>query len=389
MSDVLWPDGKAPKEFWQNPDHRRWYLGWLGEQLGYREPDDWYQLTAADFQAHQGGELLTRYYQNSPAVAVKNYFPKIDWHEWLFAALPDGFWEHVDHRCRYMRWLGEQCGYVTADDWRRLTVADFKRFHGEDLLRDYYDNSPLLALREYLPEHDWHEWLFLPPSAWDDRAVRRRYMEWLGEQLGYQTPDAWYAVEARDFETHYGGDLLAYYQHAASLAVFDLFPGHAWQPERFAQHLAQQAQLVQIAERMFRKHAVTSDADYEGVRFDILIADLSLACDCQLEYQRAPLAEFRDLPVLADLRRLDRQKKAICRRHAITRIELPCEWDGSAAAALDIMARQLVAQVNARSTWNAHTRSIVRALAAYRRKQRRKFCQQQASENRQLSFLPL
>ncbi len=545
MDEPFWPDGKAPKDFWKNPDHRRWYMGWLGEQLGYRAPDDWYQITELDFQAHQGGELLAQYYQSSPALAVKSHFPKFQWHEWLFDSLPDDFWEYADHRQRYLRWLGEQLGYQADDDWYQLTARDFAHYHGEELLRDYYRDSLLAALQECFPGHGWHEWLFeiVPQSLWDDPDNRRRYMQWLGEQRGYRTtddwyqlteqdfrqhhgkellrdyydnspiaavrelwpgqnwqawrfrrqdanvfwkdvdlrreyltwlgeqlgyyvpddwyhiskddfdahnggdlfsnyyqespapalrdylpeydwkewffdhlpatfwfdwnqrqrymvwlgeqldyqaPDDWYAITAQDFESHQGRQLLEFYQRAVSVAVLDTFPENEWQPERFGPNRKQCQQMIDIVNKVFPGYDLKTNEIYKDVQFDLAIPSLNLAFDCQREYQGLPFSELTHIPGLKRLRQRDKKNVNICRKCGLTRIELPCDWDGDEKTALDLFAQQFVQQVNGCRKWAEHIRLALAALTAYRRKQCRKQRKQSTNANQQqLNFLPL
>jgi len=49
-----WKFKQVPKLFWKDRDNLQQLMTWLGEQLGYKAPEDWYQLTAARM-AEMGG----------------------------------------------------------------------------------------------------------------------------------------------------------------------------------------------------------------------------------------------------------------------------------------------------------------------------------------------
>ena len=65
------------RNFWDDANNRRRYMDWLGEQLGYRRPKDWEQVTHLDFIEHHCGALLNRY--SSYLELLQEYLPGIDW----------------------------------------------------------------------------------------------------------------------------------------------------------------------------------------------------------------------------------------------------------------------------------------------------------------------
>ena len=86
------------------------------------------------------------------------------------------------------------------EDWYVLTSATVRRFGGSGLLQSYYRGSQQNMLRDYLPWYDWKEWLFpkVPGGFWMDLANCRRYLEWLGEKLGFDEPEDWYVTGRED-----------------------------------------------------------------------------------------------------------------------------------------------------------------------------------------------
>jgi len=93
-------------------------MGWLGQQLGFKRPEDWYQLSTQQLRRWYGRSLLKKF--RDPRVAIlKEYLPKGDWQEWLFKKSPNGFWQQRANRRRYMDWLGASWG----SSGRRIGLA--------------------------------------------------------------------------------------------------------------------------------------------------------------------------------------------------------------------------------------------------------------------------
>lgn len=154
---------------------------------------------------------------------------------WLDGPVPAGYWDYQTNRRRYLRWLGQRLGYHKPEDWYRLTTADLKENRGSALLLYQWKSSAIAGLKECFSDYDWNEWLFTcaPRSFWNDAANRRRYMDWLGKQIGIHKPEDWYQVTNRDFAEHKGGAFLLHYHSTVSAAVMDYRPDFDWQEWRF------------------------------------------------------------------------------------------------------------------------------------------------------------
>ena len=77
------------------------YMRWLGEHLGYREPEDWYKLTKKDLKNNHGRGLL-RLHNNSPLAVLRSTFPERHWLEWRMSKAPKGFWSDPSNVSAYM-----------------------------------------------------------------------------------------------------------------------------------------------------------------------------------------------------------------------------------------------------------------------------------------------
>jgi hypothetical protein len=224
-----WLERRVRKGFWSDPQNHKRYLRWLGNRLGFAKWEDWYRLTLLDFQRNRGGSLVHNYYGASPVLAVTTNFPEYEWKEWLFVAAPDRFWDDPRNRRRYMRWLGEQLGFSTTEDWYKVTHADIRANQGSGLM-SRFRGSRVALLQDCFPRHEWKEWLFDQTSRdfWRSRENRRKYMEWLGVQLGFQSPDDWYRVTLGDIRSHNGSGLDSLYGHSPAAMVMGCLPGHDW-----------------------------------------------------------------------------------------------------------------------------------------------------------------
>lgn len=141
--------------YWRKKENRLLYMAWLGKQLGYRKPEDWYQVTRRDFYDHGGGAMLNACRDGSPRSALAEYLPDYDWQAWLFYRVPNGFWRRRANRKRYIRWLGQELGYRRKTDWYELTRDDVRSTGGGTLLSHYYRGSMVRMLKDLLPEYKW------------------------------------------------------------------------------------------------------------------------------------------------------------------------------------------------------------------------------------------
>ena len=98
---------------------------------------------------------------------------------WLLRRkVPNGYWMRRCHRVAYMEWLGHKLDFHAPEEWYALKRRHFLHNRGGGLLAGVYRDSPLEALRDFMPDRDWHPWLLncTPQRFWTDRVNRRAYM---------------------------------------------------------------------------------------------------------------------------------------------------------------------------------------------------------------------
>lgn len=191
--NYAWLDTKVPNGFWDVRKNRVAYLRWLGRELGFSKPTDWYAVRTRHFLDRRGGTLLTRYYQSSVLAAVQELYPKYKFQPWRLGKTPAHFWRSKSNRRAFMRALAQEQGIESSEQWYTITPDDFRTVGGAGLLNNYFHGSVLEAVRDYQPRVDWKPWLFpkVPHGYWDDPRNRKKYYQWLARQYGFRRPEDW------------------------------------------------------------------------------------------------------------------------------------------------------------------------------------------------------
>ena len=95
----------------------------------------------------------------------------------------------------------------------------------------------LNVVRDYVPEYDWKPWLFrrIPSNYWQNPANRRRYLVWLGKELGFRLPHDWYRLSPQDVVRTGGGLLLkGVCRNRLESLLRERYPNYRWNCERLA-----------------------------------------------------------------------------------------------------------------------------------------------------------
>jgi hypothetical protein len=152
----------------------------------------------------------------------------------LWRKVPDGHWNDTKNRRAFLDWVMAELG-IDMDGWYQVSPSDVVVRGGGSLLA-IYSNSVKKMLRELYPEHDWLEWRFVkaPAGFWNSHDNQRRFLNWVGSQLGIQRMDEWYKVTPSQVCELGGTSLLDKYGGSLSAAIQGTFSDHIWQPWRFS-----------------------------------------------------------------------------------------------------------------------------------------------------------
>ena len=213
MDELLSVNGNIKKNVWTNFENHKIYANWLKNKLGYKEMEDWYNITANNIRDNYGGGLTRHYYYNSPIQFLKAVFPEYKWLEWKFKSTAKCFWKYEENHKIYANWLKNELGYKEMEDWYNITANNIRDNYGGGLLSSYYDNSPIRFLKSVFPEYEWLEWKFIQTTKgfWKDEENHKKYAQWLGKKLGYTKEEDWYNITGNIIAENDGGGLLACY----------------------------------------------------------------------------------------------------------------------------------------------------------------------------------
>jgi hypothetical protein len=335
-----WKFNRVPKGFWDIKDNRIKYMDWLNDKLGYKTPKDWYKAKTSDFNKNYGGSILSMKYNGSLLTALKEYFPKHGWKEWMFSMTPMGFWQKWENRKKYLNWLGNKLKCKTYEDWYKVTLKDFEINYGETMMSWYYGNSRVKMLNDLMPENDWKEWLMpqVPKRHWLNSDNRKKYMDWLSEKLNFKTKDDWYKITCNDFSRTGADGLMRLYGYSPPKLVMDTYPEHKWDANEFFPLLKKQKRIFGIVKDLFPNLEVVFNYTSKNIKFnkskhcaqlDIFIPSLKLAIEYQGQQHYMAVPFWGGEKSLAKLKNRDKEKRLLCEKNNIILIEIPYTWDGS------------------------------------------------------------
>ena len=226
---IIWKFKVVPKNYWQNKENHIKYMDWLGKELGYTTKDDWYNISTKDVKNNYGDGLLMAYYNSSSIELVTSIYPDYNWIIWKFKFVTNNYWKNKENHTKYIEWLGKGLGYTTMEDWYKISQKDFKNNYGGGLLT-YYNGSSIDLVTSMYPEHNWIIWKFkfVTNNYWKNKENHKKYIEWLGKELGYTTMEDWYNISVKSIHNNYGCGLLRYYNGSNIELVTSMYPEHNW-----------------------------------------------------------------------------------------------------------------------------------------------------------------
>ena len=69
----------APSNFWNDKKNHKLFFDWLGEKLGYKQPEHWYNATGEEIRNNNGGGLLVGYYNGRYIEFIMTMIPEYQW----------------------------------------------------------------------------------------------------------------------------------------------------------------------------------------------------------------------------------------------------------------------------------------------------------------------
>eukprot|EP01027_Heterolobosea_sp_BB2_P018918 GEZU01026579.1.p1 GENE.GEZU01026579.1~~GEZU01026579.1.p1 ORF type:complete len:601 (+),score=135.41 GEZU01026579.1:14-1816(+) len=150
--------------------------------------------------------------------------------------VPRSFWKNINNQRLFMDKVAVDMQVKNFEDWYSVSVKEIIARGGGPLLKDYYENSMLLALQGIYPEHPWQE--AGSPRAlngyWNDPKNQRNFLNRIAEELNVKTLDDFYKISADDVRSKGGASLLNhYYDGSLEKALQTIYPEHNWDVSKF------------------------------------------------------------------------------------------------------------------------------------------------------------
>ena len=130
-----WKFNYVPLGFWEAAENRHRFLRWVGKELGFRRPEDWYRIQAREIGRRHGKALLERY--SSLYDLMREFLPQLDWDR-LDKRRPIQVkdvlvWADAYH-ARHGTWPTFSSGEIPGTVWNWLRIDSWLR-HGRRGLR--------------------------------------------------------------------------------------------------------------------------------------------------------------------------------------------------------------------------------------------------------------
>jgi hypothetical protein len=213
------------------------FFDMLGEELGFKETDDWYNLTVKDVHKHGGEELLSKYYHGSLILALQQVYEGHEWYPWKFSQnVPARYWDNIEHQKKFLDWVGKELGVKDLPDWYVITNDIISNYGGSGILAKY-GKSPSKMLQAIYPSHNWIAWKFKQVSKryWDLEKSQKEFVEWLSPLLHIKDLNDWYRVSLQNIERVASGTAFNKFDKAEILR--NVYPHHSWDLDKLTKRI--------------------------------------------------------------------------------------------------------------------------------------------------------
>ncbi|KAF2072033.1 hypothetical protein CYY_006644 [Polysphondylium violaceum] len=170
-----WMFERAPKKFWGDLNNQKIYINWLGNKLGFKNYNQWYGISKADFVDNNGATLLLLY-GGSPVKAVAEILKdKFQWNMWLFTHLPRGMYQDKEIVRGFIEFAKQYYEVTDMDDWYRVSWTQLRDIGGFNLIKK--NGGLVKCLQEHYPHHQWDAEKFTLPGKKSSQRLLKLYLQ--------------------------------------------------------------------------------------------------------------------------------------------------------------------------------------------------------------------
>lgn len=223
----------VPRGFWNVKENQRDFMNWLGNVLGFKSMNNWYNVTHQTIEEKGGGGLLVKY-GGSRSKLLPQIFPEHSWVLHRFKTVqPHNL--NVKENDRYLvNRLGKKLGLKRMEDWYKVTWKEIQDNGGTHLLRKY-GSSPSELIQKVYPEYPWvsQRLQTFPKGYWNSEENQKDFLDWLGKKLGFVKVEDWYTITGKEIKEKGGSGLIRKYRESPFKLLQAIYPQHSWNVQRF------------------------------------------------------------------------------------------------------------------------------------------------------------
>ena len=266
----LWKFKTVGNGIWKNEKYLKEYMLELQKELNFNTPEEWYYVTREDFVNFYGNTPISMY---GIVGMLKNLYPQYQFIEDEFIRnnnyklicnriqeinnmtteeleneynksfynfincenkyFPSILWKNIELQKIALLWLGKKLGYTKREDWYNISKEKIKENELSGLLT-YNEGGHIKLIMSVFNDYTWLEWKFrvVPHNFWDNKENHKRYIIWLGKELGYTKIEHWYKISWYDFMMNYGCSICKKYSPYYQI-IIDTFPEYEWEIGKF------------------------------------------------------------------------------------------------------------------------------------------------------------
>jgi hypothetical protein len=149
-----------PKHYWESDDNQREFMDQLGKQLGFKDMDDWYNLTLHEIDENRGSGLLEKYNRSPSKLVMSTYF-NYPWNTSNFnRRLSAKHWAKEDNRISVIKSLTQDLRIKNLNEWYRISLSQIaNHYQHMKVFREYSLDKLLVAA---FPNHSWNSAELIP-----------------------------------------------------------------------------------------------------------------------------------------------------------------------------------------------------------------------------------
>jgi hypothetical protein len=153
-SEHSWNEFKFSNVHNISNEEQRNYLEELGNKLGIRYMDDWYNITQKLIMENGGSSILQKY-KGSPSKMLLSIYPNYPWVlEKFRTKISEKYWENKNHRIDLIKNLTKKLQISDLNDWARISLLQISQIYGH---MDVFKKYPLQQLLvEAFPNFNWN-----------------------------------------------------------------------------------------------------------------------------------------------------------------------------------------------------------------------------------------